>query len=195
MNNDIENDQEMEQFYIRFRDSMKNFYSKHSFTRPLKEWSEKLNILQREGKYVEIRNTIIKIISLYATDLMRTGDDYNAGILETNIKRWTKISGSNISNSNIVFVLLDIFTSLGKRVKEIPDYKFLFFQIELYLLYQDLTLLIEYSVDNNLPSIVDKLLKFKPELITDIYKMYGITEIKTKLSAKKLFQLIRVNIA
>ena len=67
MNNDIENDQEMEQFYIRFRDSMKNFYSKHSFTRPLKEWSEKLNILQREGKYVEIRNTIIKIISFVFT--------------------------------------------------------------------------------------------------------------------------------
>lgn len=190
MNNDLENDHEMEQFYIRFRDSMKNFYSQHSFTRPLKEWSEKLNNLQRERKYNEIRDTIVKIISLYATDLMRTGDNYNAGILATNIKRWSKISGMNISNSNIVFVLLDIFTTLGKRDKEIPDYKFLFYQIELYLLYQDFSLLIEYSVSNNLPSIIEKLLKFKPEMLDTIYTMYGITEIKTKLSAKKLFQLI-----
>lgn len=190
MNNDIENDHEMEQFYIRFRDSMKNFYSQHSFTRPLKEWSEKLNNLQRDRKYTEIRDTIVKIISLYATDLMRTGDDYNAGILATNIKRWSKISGINISNSNIVFVLLDIFTTLGKRVKELPDYKFLFFQIELYLLYQDFTLLVEYSVSNNLPSIVEKLLKFKPEILDTVCAMYGITGIKTKLSAKKLFQLI-----
>ena len=190
MNNDLENDHEMEQFYIRFRDSMKNFYSQHSFTRPLKEWSEKLNSLQREKKYAEIRDTIVKIISLYATDLMRTGDNYNAGILATNIKRWSKISGINISNSNIVFVLLDIFTTLGKRDKEMPDYKFLFFQIELYLLYQDFTLLIEYSVSNNIPSIIEKLLKFKPEMLDTVCNMYGITEIKSKLSAKKLFQFI-----
>ena len=140
MNNDLENDHEMEQFYIRFRDSMKNFYSQHSFTRPLKEWSEKLNNLQRDRKYTEIRDTIVKIISLYATDLMRTGDDYNAGILATNIKRWSKISGINISNSNIVFVLLDIFTTLSKRVREIPDFNYLFYQIELYLLYRDFTI-------------------------------------------------------
>ena len=190
MNDDLENDHEMEQFYIRFRDSMKNFYSQHSFTRPLKEWSEKLNSLQREKKYAEIRDTIVKIISLYATDLMRTGDNYNAGILATNIKRWSKISGINISNSNIVFVLLDIFTTLGKRDKEMPDYKFLFFQIELYLLYQDFTLLIEYSVSNNIPSIIEKLLKFKPEMLDTVCNMYGITEIKSKLSAKKLFQFI-----
>lgn len=186
----MENDIEMEKFYIGFRDSMKNFYNQHSFTRPLKQWSDKLNNLQEQSKYEEIRETIIKIISLYATDLMRTADYYNAGILATNIKRWNKITGISISNSNIVFVLLDIFTTLSKRVREIPDFNYLFYQIELYLLYGDFTILIEYSVSNNLPSIVEKLIKYNPDIIKITLGMYDITDVKTKPSAKKLFQLI-----
>lgn len=186
------NDYEMEQFYIGFRNSMSNFYKRHSFTRPLNQWSDKLNSLQKQEKFDEIRETIIKIISLYATDLMRTSDGYNAGILETNIKRWNRITGVNISGSNIVFVLFNIFTSLVKNVKDLPDFNYLFYQVELYLLYSDFSGLIEYSVTNNIPSIIDKLLKFKPELMKEILVSYNLEPIKGKgkLSAKKLFQLI-----
>lgn len=183
-------DYEMEQFYIGFRDSMRNFYTQHSFTRPLSVWSHKLNLLQSKKQFTEIRETIIKIISLYATDLMRTNDGYNAGILETNIKRWNKINGENISNSNIVFVLLSIFISLIKRGKDLPDYSYLFYQVELYLLYEDFTGLVEYSVTNNVPSITDKLLKFKPEIIDSITEMYDLDKLPGKISSKKLFQLI-----
>lgn len=181
-------DYEMEQFYIGFRDSMRNFYSRHSFTRPLNQWSDKLNMLQSQKRFTEIRETIIKIISLYATDLMRTNDGYNAGILDTNIKRWNKITGENISNSNVVFVLLNIYNTLMK--KELPDFSYLFYQVELYLLYEDFNGLIEYSVTNNVPSIVDKLLKYKPQLIDTITDIYDLPKTKTKYSAKKLFQLI-----
>jgi hypothetical protein len=183
-------DYEMEQFYIGFRDSMKNFYNQHSFTRPLSSWSDKLNLLQSRKQFTEIRETIIKIISLYATDLMRTDDGYNACILETNIKRWNKITGENISNSNIVFVLFNIFISLIKRGKELPNYSYLFYQVELYLLYEDFTGLIEYSVTNNVPSITDKLLKFKPEIISSITEMYDLDKQPGRISSKKLFQLI-----
>ena len=57
---------------------------------------------------------------MYAIDLMRVCDYYNAGILETNIKRFNRIS-ITIDNlekidydTNIVFVLFNIFKKLLK---------------------------------------------------------------------------------
>ena len=79
-------DNEIEEFYINFRNSMFNFYKEHSFTRPLKQWSDKLNSYQKQQDYELIEETIIKIISLYACDLMRVGSNYNANILNSNIK-------------------------------------------------------------------------------------------------------------
>ena len=92
-------DNEIEEFYINFRNSMFNFYKEHSFTRPLKQWSDKLNAYQKQQDYELIEETIIKIISLYACDLMRVGSDYNVNILNSNIKRWNRISKNNISSS------------------------------------------------------------------------------------------------
>ena len=45
---------------------------------------------------------------------MRTADYYNAGILAKH-KKMEQNNRVSISNSNIVFVLLDIFTTLAKR--------------------------------------------------------------------------------
>jgi hypothetical protein len=185
-------DNEIEEFYINFRNSMFNFYKEHSFTRPLKQWSDKLNAYQKQQDYELIEETIIKIISLYACDLMRVGSDYNVNILNSNIKRWNRISKNNISSSNLIFVLHEIYCVFEKN-RDINDYHFLFHQLELYLIYKDFTQLIEYSIEKGTISVLDKLMDYDPKILSVIIKMYDLKDIKpnVKISSKKLFREIK----
>ena len=185
-------DNEIEEFYINFRNSMFNFYKEHSFTRPLKQWSDKLNAYQKQQDYELIEETIIKIISLYACDLMRVGSDYNINILNSNIKRWNRISKNNISSSNLIFVLHEIYCVFEKN-RDINDYHFLFHQLELYLIYKDFTQLIEYSVEKGTISVLDKLMDYEPKILAVIIKMYDLQDINpnVKISSKKLYREIK----
>ena len=166
-------DYELEEFYLSFKQSMINFYKHHTFTRPINDWSNRLNNLQSKKDYFKIHKLIQKIISLYAIDLMRVCDTYNAGILETNIKRFNRISDTldgmeHINyDSNIVFVLFNIFKTLIKS-QSTEEIKELFNQSDLYLIYEDYTKLITYSVDNNKLSILDKLFKYSQEILLQL---------------------------
>ena len=177
-------DYELEEFYINFKKSMLNFYRNHSFTRPIEQWSIRLNHLQSKKKYSNIQKLIVKIISLYAIDLMRTCDTYNAGILETNIKRFNRIckgidslEGFSMElinyNDNIVFLLFDIFRSIIKN-DGLDVLKPLFVQVELYLLYEDYTPLIEYAMNNNKLNILDKLFKYSQLIYRFALDLYNI---------------------
>ena len=195
-------DYELEEFYLNFKKSMINFYKNHTFTRPIDDWSSRLNHLQEKKNYFEIHKLIQKIISLYAIDLMRVCDTYNSGILETNIKRFNRISEQlegmeTINyNSNVVFVLFNIFKTLIKT-QSIDDLKSLFNQIDIYLIYEDYTKLITYSVDNNRLSILDKLFKFSYHILVQALHIYEIGEnvINSRnnntISAKKFVDLIK----
>tara|TARA_B100000676_G_C17528456_1_gene556391 strand:- start:42 stop:623 length:582 start_codon:yes stop_codon:yes gene_type:complete len=163
---------------------MLNFYRNHSFTRPIEQWSIRLNHLQSKKKYSNIQKLIVKIISLYAIDLMRTCDTYNAGILETNIKRFNRIckgidslEGFSMElinyNDNIVFLLFDIFRSIIKN-DGLDVLKPLFVQVELYLLYEDYTPLIEYAMNNNKLNILDKLFKYSQLIYRFALDLYNI---------------------
>ena len=196
-------DFELEEFYLSFKQSMINFYKNHTFTRPINDWSNRLNYLQSKKDYYQIHKLIQKIISLYAIDLMRVCDTYNAGILETNIKRFNRISNKldsmeNINyDSNIVFVLFNIFKTLLKS-QTIPNTELieLFNQIDLYLIYEDFTKLINYSVNNNKLSILDKLFKYSQEILLQAMNIYDIKvsditfSSNNVISAKKFVELI-----
>lgn len=190
----LEIDYELEEFYTNFKQSMKNFYSDHTFKRPLDEWSHKLNNLKKNKKYSDIQGCIINIISLYAIDLMRIGDTYNCGILITNIKRFNRITIKNTVlkkidfNSNLVFLLLNIFTYLCKKGDS--NVTKLFNQIELYLIYEDFTDLIEYSIDNNCLSILDKLFAYSSSIFEKAKKMYNIETNHKVISSSKFVLLI-----
>jgi len=187
-------DYELEEFYINFKQSMVNFYKNHTFTRPIKNWSQRLNLYKDKKQYQYIQKLIIKIISLYAIDLMRTKDEYNAGILITNIKRFNKITIKNTKiekidfNSNIVFLLLNIFSSLSK--KEDTNFISLFDQVELYIIHQDFTDLIKYSVENNYNAILDKLFNYSSSILDTAKELYHINFKGDKISAKKFVSLI-----
>jgi hypothetical protein len=189
-------DADIEKFYLLFKDSMSNFYNIQSFTRPLMLWSNVLNNLQKEQRYEDIEKKIKEIISLYAIDLMKVSDTYKISILVTNIKRWNKLTSKHQihfdnknNNNNIVFLLLDIYSSVINNIDN--DFKVLYQQLELFILYYDFTLLIKYAVDNNKLSIVDKLIKYDLHILKDIIDMYSLTIDKNiPISSRKLFKLI-----
>ena len=177
-------DYELEEFYLGFKQSMINFYNQHSITRPIEVWSDRLNTFQDNQNYKKIHELIVKIISLYAIDIMRTCDCYNSGILETNIKRFNRVSKQTMEdgeftielieyNSNIVFLLYDIFRSISKT-DSLEELKPLFVQVELYLLYEDYTFLIEFAMKKNRLVILDKLFKYSPLIYRFALDLYNI---------------------
>ena len=174
----------IEEFYLNFKQSMVNFYKDHSISRPIQQWSQRLNQFQEKQDYTKIHQLIIKIISLYAIDLMRTCNLYHSGILETNIKRFNTVSKQTMEdgvytielieyNSNIIFLLYDIFRSISKT-DELDQLKPLFVQVELYLLYEDFTPLIEFAMKKNKLIILDKLFKFSPLIYRFALDLYNI---------------------
>ena len=179
----MEVDHDIEKFWLNFKKSLYNFYDNINLNRPIDDWSFYLNKLQSQKAYLEIEKCIIKYISLFAIDLMRLHDSYNINILNTNIKRWDKISNKhkifnkveNINSAcNLIFVLFDIYVLLMEKDKLV---KTMFDDLELFLFFKDFRILIEYSIDNISPSIIDKLLFYDKNIldqIIDIYKLENV---------------------
>lgn len=190
-------DYDIEQFWFGFKTSMINFYKNKILKRPIDLWSNNLNLLQSKQKYEEIEKYITKYIALYALDLMRIDDNYSIRILNTNIKRWDKISNkykiiSNIEKynkgCNLITTLLDIYTILSKKDK--ID-RTIFDQMELFIFFGDFTDLIKYSKDNQIPSIIDKLLKYDSNIFQQIKDIFELDEsIIYPISVSKIFKLI-----
>ena len=190
-------DHEIEQFWLGFKTSMINFYKVNNVQRPIHTWCDNLNELQSIKEYEEIESCITKYISLYAIDLMRADDFYNIGILNTNIKRWDKISnkykifdGRDKTNKgcNLITTLLSIYTLLKERDK--MD-KFIFDQLELFIFFGDFRYIIQYARDNELPSIIDRLLKFDPKLFSQVKDVFWLDDsMKYPISAMKIFRYL-----
>ena len=190
-------DYDIEQFWLGFKTSMINFYKNKILKRPIDLWSNNLNLLQSKQKYEEIEKYITKYIALYALDLMRIDDNYSIRILNTNIKRWDKISNkykiiSSIEKynkgCNLITTLLDIYTILSKKDK--ID-RTIFDQMELFIFFGDFTDLIKYSKDNQIPSIIDKLLKYDSNIFQQIKDIFELDEsIIYPISVSKIFKLI-----
>ena len=76
------------------------------------------------------------------------------------------------------------------------EIKKLFNQVELYLIYEDYTKLITYSVKRNKLSILDKLFKYSNECLLQAMNIYNIVvddifiNDKTVISGKKFVDLI-----
>ena len=190
-------DYDIEQFWLGFKTSMFNFYRNRDIKRPINIWSDNLNALQSLKEYESIEVNITKYISLYAIDLMRANDFYSIGILNTNIKRWDKISkkykifdGREKTNEgcNLITTLLSIFTLLTEKNK--MDL-LIFDQLELFLFFKDFKYLIKYSKEQDIPSIIDKLLKFDQSIFIQVTEVFNLDEsIKYPISASKLFNIL-----
>jgi hypothetical protein len=188
-------DYDIEQFWLGFKTSMINFYNTQLITRPIINWSNHLNSLQSEKKYEEIEHCITKYISLYALDLMRIDSGYNIGILNTNIKRWDKISNkykifssrtSYNKGCNLITTLLDIYTLLTNKDKLNRQ---IFNQVELFIIFGDFGDLIKFSRYHDIPSIIDKLLKYDANIFKQVKDIFQLEDsIKYPISAQKIFK-------
>jgi hypothetical protein len=193
-------DYEIEQYWYGLKKSMINFYNAQpDLKRPIEKWSDFLNICQKNQEYNKIEEYIIYYISLYANDLMRTKTDYSINILYTNIKRWDKISNKyKIYNSkenpfiNLSFLLLEFYISFLKHSKDYT-FKFIFDEIEMYLVFNDFRNIITYAYKNNFYSHIDKLLHYDRTLFSQVKEILKIDDpnIKYPISAKKLFKLLK----
>ena len=182
----------IEEFWLNFKDSMINFYQKKNITRPIRYWSSELNKLQQLKLYDEIQNKIRNYISLYAIDLMKDNNKYNTDILITNIKRWNKIADKyNFEKEdsfyhNIIFLLLDIYKILMYDFN--VNVGIIFSQVELFILYQDFSSLIDVAIENKKEGILDKLNKFT-NINKYIEQKYSI-KLDDHISGKKILRKI-----
>jgi hypothetical protein len=192
-------DYDIEQYWYGFKKSMNNFYDASTgLNRPIEKWSDFLNTCQKNKDYNKIEEYIIYYISLYANDLMRIKDDYAINILNTNIKRWDKISNkykiySSKDNKfiNLSFLLLEFYVYFLKYSKD-DSFKIIFDEIEMYLVYNDFSNIIKYACVNKFHPIIDKLLDYDGKLFQQVKEILEIkdTNIRYPISAKKLFKLL-----
>lgn len=198
----IKPDHDIEQFWLSFKHSMFNFYDRTGVrvmpARPISEWSDRLNRLQKVAKYEIIEQNIYNFMTLYGIDLLRVGDRYHLAILITNIKRWNKIAakypfhdGTGESDCNLIFILLEIVNNFIKCGLEFGN---LFSDIELYLIHEDYTNLLDFAIKHNKPVIIDKLMTFDSLAVINSLNTYWHLGLdianKYKISGKKVIELI-----
>ena len=199
----INPDAEIEEFWFNLKQSMSNFYNLYINSRPIHKWSNNLNDLQSKKKYEIIEKHIRNYISLYGMDVIRQHNHYHISILNTNIKRWNKLSNKyTFTNKektyyNIIFVLLDIYKTLIKNKVnkgELMAQVELFSEFELFILYNDYGPLIKYAIKYNKTNIIDKLIEFDKESVinTLVENDYDLSNININtISSKKLIEHIK----
>jgi hypothetical protein len=189
---------------------MNNFYSeingsnKNIITRPINYWSNKLNELQKNKQYNLIEINIRNYMSLYAIDLLRTFSLYHTGILITNLKRWNIIAinskfemNTEHKYINIVFLLMDVFNNLtNKCTTDNEELKIIFSMVELFIIHEDLSSIVDYAIKHNKPSIIDNINLFESQLNqTNTFKYienkYNI-QLSPKMSAKKFINKLKI---
>lgn len=191
----IRPDHDIEQFWLLFKQSMSNFYSlKIIPTRDIQKWSDNLNLLQASQQYSRIEKQIYNYITLYGLDLLRVGARYYLGILITNIRRWDKIAARHKilqsgHQDNIITILLEIAASFIKSGNEFDG---LFDDLELYMIHNDYTRLIDYAIKHKKTTILDRLIKFNyPAVGESIIELTGqdFSEfLSAHISGKKLLE-------
>lgn len=195
-------DHEIEQFWMSFKQSMLNFYEhavKPMPHRPISEWSDRLNKLQSAARYDTIEKNIYNFMTLYGIDLLRVGDRYHLALLNTNIKRWNKIAAkypfhaetADTTGNNLIFILLEIVNNFIRCGLAFDN---LFSDIELYLIYEDYTNLLEFAIKHKKPVIIDKLMAFDRLAVINSLNTYWHLNLdinlKHKISGKKIIDMV-----
>ena len=110
-------DCKLEFFWLTFKDSIKSYLSEYELIE-LAEVSSRLNDLQREARYEEIQEYIKSHIEQIGYGMMATKNTYKLSHLETNLRRWNKLTGNDIYPSNNTFYcLLLVYINLHKANK------------------------------------------------------------------------------
>lgn len=204
----------IEEFWLGLKQSMINFYQDKSIStlsRCVISWSDRLNLLKSKQKYLEIQHLVYNYLSLYGIDVLRSGNVYYLGLLNTNIKRWDKVCIHNynridnendnkkgeatpkIKYQNCMLMLLDISYKLFNKCKsevEKQEITKLFNDVELYLMYEDFQSLIQYALKNKKTHILDTLISYNSK---NVYNELNVIlgQCVSGFSGKKILGLIK----
>ena len=98
---------------------------------------------------------------------------------------------------NIVFLLIDVFNNLtNKCITDNEELKIIFSMIELFIIHEDLSSIVDYAIKHNKPSIIDNINLFESQLNqTNTFKYienkYNI-QLSPKMSAKKFINKLKI---
>ena len=98
-------DSKLEFFWLTFKDSIKNYLNEYDLEE-MNNLSDVLNSLQREERYEEIEEFIKQHIENIGYNMIARDDRYHINHIDTNIKRWKKLSGSDIYPTNNTFICI-----------------------------------------------------------------------------------------
>lgn len=197
--NSLTPDYEIEQFWLQLKTAMNNFYNqfKNIKSRNIYKWSNTLNELQFYKKYDTIEKNIMDYITLYGLDIIKSNSNYHLQILNTNIKRWNKITTkykifNNQKYKNIFYTCLEICIVLSKKKIDFTD---LFEDIELIVINQNINNIIKYAIHNNKSIIIDKFIQYNRKLVYNtLCNLYNDTIInqidKHTFTSKSIFKII-----
>jgi hypothetical protein len=108
-------DYEIEQFWYGLKENMSNFIDE-KMQKEIEDISDKLNKLQSEKKYTEIESIIFGYLHRICYDVMKKKNWYKLCHTFEHIKKWDKISNSNISECNPdIFTILSIINYLVNK--------------------------------------------------------------------------------
>jgi hypothetical protein len=208
MSNKNNPDYEIEQFWLSIKCNIINFYTKYSgYTyeiETLHTFSNQLNTLQKEEKYIEIANAIESYILRFTFQVIQSKDKYMFHILESNIKRWGKLLlNKSIFQTNhnsdpscymdILTMYIGIYKSLFKHIDSDPLFYDIFENIETIHTTQKYGIYIEIAIQYGIPSILEKL-QDTLDISHYIATKYNIDiSIVKEMKSKKLLKLLSLH--
>jgi hypothetical protein len=160
-------DYQIEEFWYGLKNSMIKFYRYSKINEQnIKLWSSKLNNHKKLKEYSLIEELIKEYIVLYAIDVMQNekfDECFHSSILQTNIKRWKKISNKfhfvDSPKYKNIMIIFDAYCCVKKKMD-----KKLFSILELFndvdkLMLSNYVQLLKLSLELGQNKILDSIIK------------------------------------
>ena len=200
-------DKDIENFWISFKCAISNFYRVYDINKSVKNFSDNLNKLQKDKKYIEIELKIHNFICEFLLDVTnkiksiktnRCTYLYHLRIILTNIKRWEKLRKSNIffkdtiQMENIYFLISECLKQSIKVIekKKYDDTVIFFFDdIDNIIRLKEFSTILDYAIDvesSNIYNLVSKHF----DSISYLNKKYDIS-LKKYTSGKKIIKFFQ----
>lgn len=208
-------DKKIESFWLNLKRSLINDIKVN--TKPiiddklLDKWSDDLNQLQKEKKYLEIENKIYQYLIIMASIHLINYNHYTYSILMTNIKRWNRIASQKYQinksinwspnleeNKSLWGYLIEIGNLISRKNNNIiiNDIVSIFksYELDLDTSYEQQLMILDeimnYSLNNRLHIFIDMFTEDKLFKLNDLIKKKYNIIIYKGIKANKLFKMI-----
>ena len=187
-------DKDIEIFWYSWKNAILNAFKKNKNVINLFKldiYSDKLNQLQKLKDFIGIQQLIQTYLERHSIICIENYiDSYNCNILDTHLKRWSKLTNkldnlnkTVIKNSNYNFKLFNLYLILlNDRIIEVPENLTKEKLLDLIIEYK-FTDLADISILNNKPHILDQILSIE-DINLYIKNKYGIEFLNGTKGAK-----------